>query len=458
MELLFNMSVLRRLAHHNERPHKPLERVRWTERIASLYTIGAEVMPSCHSSMEVRHAVRTEGGQSVVMKLRYKQGSFVSAEEEKEWRLNMELMLSLPKSGCIAELYEVLEDHKAYYVVMEKVDGMDLFATLDVERRLPPADVRAVIRQLLQGVADLHGRGMIHKDLKLENVMIDRTPQMRSGSSSDGPEPVSPMVVKLIDFDTVEEWSPSSRSHKQAKHVVGTDQYIAQEAYGGKYSPASDIFAVGVIFYRLLTGRFPFNRRMFDDEAGDNWVGSPKMKVIQERVKHYDINWNLQPFIEDPRACDLCRSMLAAGEEDRPKAGAALQHPWLRCAARPWSPADSVISSGPASSCQSPPPNVSVLSQTAAAGPCRQISTGAAQVQAAKTLCPNSVQKVHSSLSPPPPGAASSAGPRSGTLGHLGSLIVAQPSIGSSSSGLPFCLTRDSSRASSRPVTPGVAH
>merc|ERR1719382_1485258 len=137
---------------------------------------------------------------------------------------------------------------------------------------LPLSETKAILRQLLRGVTALHNEGCIHKDLKLENVMVARS---RSDSL------VEP-VVKLIDFDTAQTWEPSS---PKAKIVLGTDQYISSEAYAGRYSPASDMFAVGVIAYKLVTGLFPFNGRMFDDEAGENWVGSPKMKQIQDRVQ-----------------------------------------------------------------------------------------------------------------------------------------------------------------------------
>jgi serine/threonine protein kinase len=255
--------------------------------------------------------------------------------------------LNLPKSESIAQLYEVLEDKKSYYVVMEKVEGMDLFELLSSEGRMPITASRAILKKLLEAVAALHAKGCIHKDLKLENVMIDKSPteagSPKSGKSSiafpfksfswkaserlkllqgdDSPEP----AVKLIDFDTVEEYSPVVR----AKIVCGTDQYIAQEAYAGHYSPASDIFSAGVIAYRLITGRFPFKKRMFDDEAGENWVGSPKMKVIQDRLKHFHIDFGTAPWPAEPKARDLVRWMLQVNEEDRPTATEALAHSFL---------------------------------------------------------------------------------------------------------------------------------
>merc|ERR1719247_2602027 len=105
--------------------------------------------------------------------------------------------------------------------------------------------------------------------------MVESPKRSQDGST------FTPTQVKVIDFDTLDQWTPAAGV---AKDVVGTDQYIAQEAYAGKYSPLSDVFAVGVIAYRLLCGRFPFHAELFDDEPGENWVGSPKMDEIRSKL------------------------------------------------------------------------------------------------------------------------------------------------------------------------------
>ncbi|CAJ1434173.1 unnamed protein product [Effrenium voratum] len=283
---------------------------------------GQEVMPSSHSGMTIVFGKRVEDGLEVVIKVRAKANSFVDRAEEREWRHNTEFMLNLPETEGIAKLYEVLEDKKGYYVVMEKVAGQDLFETMTGKGLLPVAEVKEVIRQLLQALAELHARNCIHKDLKLENVMFDRTPPANAKAdwSSFNSGDQSPVKVKLIDFDTVETVQP--QTPKKAKDVLGTDQYIAQEAYDGNYSAASDIFAVGVIGFRLLTAKFPFRPDIFDDEAGDNWVGSPKMKEIRQKLQNYKIDWNHRIFSMEPQARDLLKAMLASNETARPTAKA----------------------------------------------------------------------------------------------------------------------------------------
>ncbi|CAL1145995.1 unnamed protein product [Cladocopium goreaui] len=107
---------------------------------------------------------------------------------------------------------------------------------------------------------------------------------------------------------------------QKSRHVLGTDQYIAPEAYEGKYSPASDIFAVGVIAYKMLTGSFPYNGRLFDDKPGENWVGSPKMKEIKQKLCDARVSWSHPVFEKEPGASRLVSRMLAVDESERPDA------------------------------------------------------------------------------------------------------------------------------------------
>lgn len=334
-----------------ETQEKSRRRIRRCEHFPEFYRLGGEVMPSVHRDMEIRTAVPRTGNDrdEVVVKVRYKKGSFHSAGDEQAWRTSTEMMLNLPNCSGIARIVEVLEDKDAYYVVMEKVGGMDLFETLHAEGKLPVDEVKDILRQLLDAVAELHDHGCIHKDLKLENVMFNRRASLapqplpeKSSYSAGGATParsrrasapnvgiaqgLAPAAVKLIDFDTVEEWGPKS---PKAADVLGTDQYIAPEAYDGRYSPASDMFAVGVIGYRLLTGNFPFRAGIFDDQPGENWVGSPKMKEIKERLNGERIDWRHPIFASQRGLQHLLARMLSTKETLRPPAREVLSDPAL---------------------------------------------------------------------------------------------------------------------------------
>eukprot|EP00930_Biecheleria_cincta_P050567 TRINITY_DN3575_c0_g1_i2.p1 TRINITY_DN3575_c0_g1~~TRINITY_DN3575_c0_g1_i2.p1 ORF type:complete len:523 (+),score=113.62 TRINITY_DN3575_c0_g1_i2:24-1571(+) len=314
----------------DKKKKKERRRIKTIDSVSSVYELGKQVMPSSHSGMSVIFGKRLADDLEVVIKVRAKNNSFCDKAEENEWRRSTEFMMNLPETDGIAKVYEVLEDKKGYYVIMEKVHGEDLFETCTGKGLLPVAEVKEVLRQLLQALQELHSRNCIHKDLKLENIMFDRTPPPNAKadwSMMDAGEKHSPVQVKLIDFDTVENIVP--QTPKKAQDVLGTDQYIAQEAYDGNYSPASDIFAAGVIGYRLLTSKFPFKSEIFNDEAGENWVGSPKMKEIRAKLCKFKIDWSHRVFTVEPHAKELLQAMLAVNDQHRPTAEEALGHPWL---------------------------------------------------------------------------------------------------------------------------------
>jgi serine/threonine protein kinase len=320
--------------------------------------------------MEIKRAVAWHSKEEVIVKIRWKRNSFHHGGEEKAWRASTEMMLNLPPCGSIARIQHVFETPDAYFVVMEKAGGTDLFEHMHRGGALPIEEVRDVLQQLLTGVNELHSRGCIHKDLKLENVMLDRTASAFIGQWSSVPsQEVSPSciplpsgggdaptagrsIVKLIDFDTIEEWTPKSA---KASEVLGTDQYIAPEAYEGSYSPASDIFAVGVLTYKLLSGSFPFSQAIFDDRPGENWVGSPKMQQIRDRLHQQRIDWGHPVFRANPAAQQILDKMLAMDEARRPSAREALADPWLAIES-----ANSDIHSSPG---QSPSTNEPVTAQ-----------------------------------------------------------------------------------------------
>jgi len=357
-----------------EFPARSPRRIESTTRFADSYELGEEVLPSCHPGMEVRHARRLPCGTEVVVKVRRKPESFSDKDEENDWRESTELMLNLPHNSSIARIYEVLEEKEAYYVVMEKAGGMDLCETLRSGQALPVVEVKEVLRQLLSGLAELHDRGCIHKDLKLENVMLNRSPSSDAGSraastccsersatkdtvggsspdhsrvvsrersnsslggvTSMASSPMSPVSVKVIDFDTLEQVTSMPRSPSSRKEIQGTDQYLAPEAYGGHYSRSSDVFAVGVIAYTLLTGMFPFSDDIFNCKRGDYVVGSPKMQEVRDKLCNFKVDWSHSVFTKHPLARDLVQRMVAMERRLRPSARSALAHTWLSSSGR----------------------------------------------------------------------------------------------------------------------------
>lgn len=296
--------------------------------VAKLYRMKGQVMESTNAGMDVLFATRIADGLEVVIKSRERSKSFKRASDEREWRSTTEMQLRMPKIETMCEFLEVIETKDTYYVIMEKVEGKDLFEQMASEGVRKVA-AREILYQILDALNKMHQSGRIHKDLKLENVMVDCSPTAKRTPSARGdaffPGDASPQA-KLIDFDTVQDWEPSS---PKSKDVLGTDGYIAPEAYGGEYSPASDIYCVGVIMYKLLTRKFPHRPDLFDDQPGENWVGSPAMKRIQERLRTEKIDFTKSPFNSCPQAADLVSRMLCFDPVERLTAEDAMNHPWF---------------------------------------------------------------------------------------------------------------------------------
>ncbi len=137
------------------------------------------------------------------------------------------------------------------FFVMELLVGLDLADTLALSRCLAPGRAVRVARGLCAGLGAAHEAGVIHRDVKPENVFLEH--------AADGRE-----VVKLIDFGFAwlqADGDPdTSRVRITARHaVVGTPEYIAPEqAMGATAHPTADVYSLGVVLFESLVGRVPF--------------------------------------------------------------------------------------------------------------------------------------------------------------------------------------------------------
>jgi len=162
------------------------------------------------------------------------------------------------------------------FIVMELAPGRILRAVA-VEDRLSVRRVAAIADQILAGLAAIHRAGYLHGDVKTDNVIV--------GRSDDGGD-----VIKLIDLGLACEQGCHSALGED--HVIsGTPDYLAPEvAMGGAKSVASELYAVGVIVYELLTGTTPFGggttaeilRRQVHAEVIPPTVRAPELSLSLE--------------------------------------------------------------------------------------------------------------------------------------------------------------------------------
>ena len=127
-----------------------------------------------------------------------------------------------------------------YYMVMEHVRGQSLRAVLNHEGRLEPAHAADVVRQTLLALEHAHRQGIVHRDVKPENILV----------TADG-------IVKVADFGLARAYAEGRQT--QAGTVTGTVQYLAPEQIRGEPAdPRSDLYSLGIVSYELLTGALPF--------------------------------------------------------------------------------------------------------------------------------------------------------------------------------------------------------
>ena len=142
----------------------------------------------------------------------------------------------------IAKLYEAFESHKQVFLVMEFVNGGSLHGYLKMKpnRQMPELEAKFLWRQVVQAIHYCHEIRVTHRDIKLENILLDETKT----------------VVKLIDFG----FSTCIPHDRLVKIFCGTPSYMAPEIVSKiEYSgPPADIWALGVLLYALLCGKFPF--------------------------------------------------------------------------------------------------------------------------------------------------------------------------------------------------------
>ncbi|HSD72172.1 MAG TPA: serine/threonine-protein kinase [Thermoanaerobaculia bacterium] len=151
------------------------------------------------------------------------------------------------KHPNILTIYEVGESEAGPYLVTEYVDGDTVRGLLN-DGALPLEKAVDVALQAAEGVASAHAAGMVHRDLKPENLMVNREGR-----------------VKILDFGLAKLLRPGEDALNAARTatgmIIGTAGYLSPEQLrGGKASERSDVFALGLVLYEMLTGDNPFRR------------------------------------------------------------------------------------------------------------------------------------------------------------------------------------------------------
>lgn len=183
---------------------------------------------------------------------RYKKGRDRSERTYTEIKVLQKL-----KHPNIIRLKGYFEDDETIYLVLEYISGKD--CSKFFKRNLPTKmQVKTIIRQLVESVMYIHKQGIVHRDIKLENILIDKN-----------------FNIRLTDFGLC---AIKETQYDMMHETLGTLRYTAPELIKGEgYNDSVDVWGIGVVLFMLLTGEYPFN-------------GSNKTSIfrrIQEKRIHY---------------------------------------------------------------------------------------------------------------------------------------------------------------------------
>ncbi|MBI2790043.1 MAG: protein kinase [Elusimicrobia bacterium] len=220
-----------------------------------------------------------------------------SPRERERFLKEAEMVASLHHPH-IVDIYTIIRHAQDTYLVFEYVSGMTLHELLNESpgRRLPPARALDILRQISAAVDHAHSRHVIHRDMKPSNVML-----------ADGG------WVKVMDFGIARQVLDSLLT--TTKTIVGTPVYMSPEQAMGVVVKESDVFALGVTLYELLTGAVPFKGpgEMNDKMEGNFTVPSALVPELGQAIDAV-LRKALSPRPEDRyhRCGDLYQAAVSA--------------------------------------------------------------------------------------------------------------------------------------------------
>ena len=167
------------------------------------------------------------------------------------------------------------EEHSRVYMVMEWVEGRLLRQVLRDQKKFPVERALKIAIEICDALDYIHRNGVVHRDLKPENIMLDAEDH-----------------IKLIDFGIAGLEGARRLTFAKLSHVMGTPDYISPEQVKGKRGDGrSDLYALGIILYEMLTGKTPF--------SGPNPFAVMNDRLLNNPVPPREVNPEISPELQE---------------------------------------------------------------------------------------------------------------------------------------------------------------
>ena len=239
------------------------------------------------------YMVRAKTGRRDPVAVKVIEKARLGRTEQQMLRTESRILRFISHPNCV-QLRDIFEERERVYLIMEMLP-MDFFDAISGKPRFDERKWFGVYRALSSALVYLHDMGIVHRDMKPENILCN--------------EDLS--VIKLTDFGLARILLPE----KHLKLDAGTAAYKAPEVIKCRgYGAAADVWGVGVIMYLVLAGRWPFD-------------GADQIRqILADAPELSDAAWS-----ERSAECvDLVRALLDKSPEGRPTSEEMMRHPWAR--------------------------------------------------------------------------------------------------------------------------------
>ncbi len=204
----------------------------------------------------------------------------------------------------IVKIIEFYSTPKAYYIITDFCSCGELYN--QIKHQYTENQLAVLFYQVFSGLNYLHSKNIVHRDLKLENILISEIEKDKETNEKY-------FWVKIIDFGTAKIFE----KNKNEKAVVGSSYYIAPEVLHKNYNEKCDTWSVGVILYMLIVGRAPFDGQ--NDEE------------ILENIEKGEFNSHHKKLLNSSfEVQDLVKKLLEVNVKKRLSSSDALKHSWFK--------------------------------------------------------------------------------------------------------------------------------
>ncbi|KAF4317684.1 hypothetical protein BBO99_00007845 [Phytophthora kernoviae] len=269
---------------------------------------------------KVRLGLHLLTGEKVAIKILEKKRIVQVADVE---RVAREIkILKRNRHQNVIQLYEVIDSPERIFLIMEHIDGGEMFEYIVAHHRIREPEAAFLFRQIVDGLAYLHANEVTHRDLKPENLLLQSIRHHNHRQQQYYDQSVSTsLLVKIVDFGL----SNTHDGGRLLRTACGSPCYAAPEMIQGRlyHGPIADMWSLGVVLFAMVCGFLPF------EDSNTNLLYK---KILSANYK--------MPTFLSPNVQDLIRHILETDPEKRYNVDKIRQHPWLAGVTTPDVPFD----------------------------------------------------------------------------------------------------------------------